>query len=657
MLTPDQLTQIKSLASGGANPITANKVMTPEEAKSSFQAVSQNTPEKGGLLKSMVSAPATMIARPLQAAQSAGQVLGADNQGLEKASAEGNQLQLQLMKVIQEGKAQGKDMSHAEKTLNDVRNQPDIATQQINENTNYKPTIGANSNGIIAEAPTTGADIKKDIGRGIQTVALGAAGPVTGGAAFGLGSSLEEGNKLLSAKTAFDTALGGVGGKVLELVGKPIFNVAGKVIGKITPQYLQDLAGKGTQAIQDFAAQHEILPEKVSNAINKGTEGTEASISKPIENVANRIKEGASTLKESTLGKAQTALSRGSVSENLGTSIDRLQEKSATKNPETGLSEKGQTPLEKYDEFYKQEKAYKNDVKKDTALAKVGSETGKAYDKVIKMRQTAGKSMSEEMKKVGNIKTDISHAFTPLEEELNNNGLIYDAEKGKLKASKTSKMTNDDTKLLQDYIGKINNLGSNPSAAELDAFLSKTPAELDVYKNKNNITKVTNGERIIKGNLNSLKESLSEKSNPAFKGYSDAKKQYADLTKFLDEGSSFLGKKTASGDYAKDASMAKSSVQSVLNNGKKDWLLKLEDLTGYPAMDESMLALQAMKDAGNPQGHSLLELVTKGSTPTSAHGAIAKGVEWGIEKGKKALIGTPNQQTRRMIQERMGLNK
>lgn len=121
--------------------------------------------------------------------------------------------------------------------------------------------------GIVAPIPKNAADLKKEIGRGVQTVALGM-GPAAGGAAFGAGASMEEGNDLLSTKTALNIALGAAGGKVLDLVGKPIFNVAGKVVGEITPKYIKDLAGKGTKAIQEFAAHHEIFPEKVSKSIN-----------------------------------------------------------------------------------------------------------------------------------------------------------------------------------------------------------------------------------------------------------------------------------------------------------------------------------------------------------------------------------------------------
>lgn len=155
--------------------------------------------------------------------------------------------------------------------------------QQVNQATDRL------TGGLVVPVPTNFADVKKDIGRGIQTAALGAGGAVSGGAAFGLGTSLEQGNNLLSMATAIDTALGAAGGKVLELMGKPIFNAAGKVIGKVTPQYLQDLASQGTKAITDFAAQHSILPDIISKPLNVGVQKVESVLNKPFE-VAGKVK-------------------------------------------------------------------------------------------------------------------------------------------------------------------------------------------------------------------------------------------------------------------------------------------------------------------------------------------------------------------------------
>lgn len=90
----------------------------------------------------------------------------------------------------------------------------------------------------------------------------------------------------------------------------------------------------------------------------------------------------------------------------------------------------------------------------------------------------------------------------------------------------------------------------------------------------------------------------------------------------------------------------------MLNNGKKDWLIELENKTGYPAMDEATLALQAMKDAGDFKGNSLLDLLTEGASgtvPLSAHGVAGK-IMGMMGKGiGKAVAGSKADQTRAFL--------
>ena len=137
--------------------------------------------------------------------------------------------------------------------------------------------------GFVAPIPKNFADVKKDVGRGVQTVAFGLPGLASGGAAFGIGASLEQGNDLFSTETAFNTALGLGGAKVLGLVGKPFINAAGKVVGKITPQVLKDVASQGTKAIEQFASRHQILPRGISKAINVGAEKAETVANYPFQ--------------------------------------------------------------------------------------------------------------------------------------------------------------------------------------------------------------------------------------------------------------------------------------------------------------------------------------------------------------------------------------
>jgi hypothetical protein len=408
-------------------------------------------------------------------------------------------------------------------------------------------------------------------------------------------------------------------------------------------------AVKGTEAATDAAG-------KVAGAVGDTVGGAASKVAGGVAGTIGKAGQGAADVLSNIPGK----LSEGNIEPNLGSSIDRLAQMPQTEAGSTpqgiGMKPIGNDPMAAYNKYYDQEQAFKGDAKQDTALGLVGSEVGNAYNKVIGMRKNAGALMGSEMDRVGNIPTDISHTFQPLEQELTKNGLSYDADSGKLDSTRTSKVTDQDKGMLQDYIGRLNQLGPTPTAGELDAFLSKTPQELDVFKQKNNVTKVTNGERIINGHLSQIGQELTGAKNPEFAPFEGAKKDYASLSNFLDTGAKFLGKKTASGDYEKDASLAKSSIQSALNGGKKDWLNQLESLTGFPAIDHSMLAIQAMKDAGNFRGSSLLDLLSpqaKEKIPLTKEGIIGKVVDGTVNFGKEKLVGTPTQQTRRIIQDHM----
>lgn len=189
--------------------------------------------------KSIFTAPATLIARPFQAGA---ELLGADADAV------------------------------------------DAATKKV-------PLFGS----LVAPVPRNAGDVEKDVGRAAQTVALGTGAPIAGGALFGAGASLEQGNDLLSVKTALNAALGAGGGKILEWIGKPILNAAGKVVGTVTPQILKDVASGGADAIAKFAAEHELpfssVVKPVAGAIEKSTQAVD-------EAIGSGFKKGGAALKD-----------------------------------------------------------------------------------------------------------------------------------------------------------------------------------------------------------------------------------------------------------------------------------------------------------------------------------------------------------------------
>jgi hypothetical protein len=224
--------------------------------------VSQGSNPVVDLAKGLFSAPATIAARPFQAAADVGDYIGTR---------------------IEENRARtAGDQAGAAAIMQD-----EAARQREKQTTSTGPL------GLIAPTPKDMKDVKKDVGRAIQTVALGTGAPLSGGALFGVGTSLEEGNDLASAQTAVDAVLGAGGAKVLGWVGKPLLGRTGKVIGVITPKIIKDVAAQGAGALEKFMAAHELLPavaKKPIAAFERGMQATDAAINQGVSAVSRGTK-------------------------------------------------------------------------------------------------------------------------------------------------------------------------------------------------------------------------------------------------------------------------------------------------------------------------------------------------------------------------------
>lgn len=311
-------------------------------------------------------------------------------------------------------------------------------------------------------------------------------------------------------------------------------------------------------------------------------------------------------------------------------------------------------PLPIYDSYLSQSKKAIGDIRADPPIATVGEDIGSAFKSVVAQRRTVGKAMGSELKKIGTTPTDILPAVDDFVAELKDNGVTFDRLKREIVPTADTKLSASDIKLLESYATELQKLGSKPTITQLDAALSRIPDDIKVYKAANNLTGTTNGERIVKSSLAQLREQF----NPATTGnlelapYYEARKAYSSLSDFVNEGARYLGKITQTGDFAKDASLAKSAVQSILNNGKKDWLIKLETLTGHPLLDKAVLALQAMADAGDFRGLSLLQTLSEGgSIPLTKAGLSSKVLDFALKHGANAILGSSSDLTRRFLSD------
>ncbi|HZT36206.1 MAG TPA: hypothetical protein VFA15_09820, partial [Nitrososphaera sp.] len=420
-------------------------------------------------------------------------------------------------------------------------------------------------------------------------------------------------------------------------ISKPISDAVNKYVVQPAADKISDIP-----AVQKFATSPggeatERGVTDLSNALN--IMGTEAGFKGTIESAPEIVK----TLKD-VYNKIPDLIDASG--NKLTDAVQQLKASVANVDPRLETSaERLPKPLATYNDFATQAENAVKDVKAEPPIATVGERIGDAFDKVMQMRKVAGQHMASELQNFADKPVPLEDGVGSLQKDLIDNGVQYDALDKKIIPGDASKFSQPDIKIMEKYASELQSLGSEPTAKQLDAFLSRMPQEIEGLKSSSGINFTTNAERILNSNMASLRDSLGEVATP---DYNAARAAYSSLSKFKEEGSGFLGKTTQSGDFAKDASLAKSAAESILNNGKKDWLIKLEGLTGYPAMDESTMAIQAMKDAGDSRGLSLFKTLID-QAPTSPKGITDKLIGAGVDLGKRALVGNAKEQTQAFL--------
>lgn len=533
-----------------------------------------------------------------------------------------------------------------------------IAKGAVIENINEKPNLAQSIGGGLIKAPT---DL---IGAGFA--GIGALGEYAGKKLTGQQTTLADAyknqtqqvqesgaNSLVKPLTGEQIrpaqSLEQLGGDVLQTGATAIpggvtlkgASTAAKIAGGIGYGALSGgLYGAGSEMSKD-ATLEDVLGGGLFGAAIGGAVGGAIPAIPSIYNAAKKtpaVAKDVFTGAKDLRSNIQTYLGSKNVAPQLETSANRL----------TGTASRMESPTALYNEYYPLAEKAITDIKVDAPISKVGGEIGDAFKSVIEDRRAVGGIMGQELKTVGKLKTDIEPIFTNFETALQEAGLTYNGMTRKMVASDLSKVAPEDISLIESFVQDLNKIGTKPSVAQIDALISRVTDKINYAKSAAGMTSTTNGERLIKATLNSLRNKFDE--IPELAKYAEARKTYAELSDFIDEGASFLGKLTQSGDFAKDASLAKSAVQSILNNGKKDWLLKLEGLTDYPALDKSTLALQAMKDAGDFRGLSLLETLSDGAKTMTPSGITSRIFDWAIEKGASKVGGTPAERTRAFLQ-------
>jgi len=299
-------------------------------------------------------------------------------------------------------------------------------------------------------------------------------------------------------------------------------------------------------------------------------------------------------------------------------------------------------PNKLYSQFKNAQELATLDVKKPSALEVVGNEIGNAFDDVVSKRKEVGKMVGSELEKIGKQPMQVDDIVSPYAKNVM-------GELKKVATGKQSKFSQDEIEMLSKFDLELKTLGKNPTAQDVGDFLTRIRSEIDSLKGKKNIMGVTNADRLMTEVTSNLNSRIAEN----FPQYAAAKSEYARLSDLLEEGVGYLGKKTIGGDYKKETSVVKSSLNSILNSGKKDFLLQLEKETGKPILDKAVIAGQVMKDLGDARGESLLKAIASGEIPTSKAAVTSRVVDYTFKKGEKMILGDHAERTA----DYLGMNK
>lgn len=375
-----------------------------------------------------------------------------------------------------------------------------------------------------------------------------------------------------------------------------------------------------------------------------------AKSTKVISSAKNLSKSADDTFKTATnlRTKVQEIVGEQSVGPQVQASAERLVQKPAFLEGTAGRTD---DVVSQYDKYFDQSAKAINDIKVDPAISVVGSKIGDAFNTVVSQRRDVGKALGDELKQYGNLRVSVKQPVDNFLAEMKDSGLSYNPRTREFTSFQGTKFAPDEIEMLEQFFTRMKLLGESPAVKDIDNFIARTRTDLAFTKGRTGVLGTTNAERLINGGMAELREALNPQVNgiQQLNRYWEVNQTYAKLSDFVEEGSKYLGKLTQSGDFAKDASVAKSAVQSILNNGKKDFLVEIEALTGYNALDDAVLALQAMKDAGDFRGLSLLQAMKDDGIPTSKAGFTGLLIDKAMDMGKQVVAGSPDQQTRAFL--------
>lgn len=379
----------------------------------------------------------------------------------------------------------------------------------------------------------------------------------------------------------------------------------------LEPSNPQQKAGKTLETIAEFVAPTRTAQKAVINTAKgalevgqalskvpgKAVSGVEKGVKKGVEKVANSFDVLPVDAPDNIKTSLNPFLTNTKADISVPTENGYVLKKISQITPDEKIAVQKETS-NLYNNMLKKAKQFKED-RRDTfsPLEVVGKRTDKALEDVNNLRKIAGKTMSDIESQYQKQLVDVKG--TRLE------NFVNEYLGGSNKFGRKMK----DTTLVDNFASDYDKLAQNPNVKDVLDFTRSWTKELEDLKDgfgafKENKRTYT----LIEGALSDIKNgarNLISKDSPE---YSDALSKYRLTSQIREESNRLLGKEGLLGDTLKGGAAAKRAVQSASDQGARQFYNVLKKVTGYDGLKEADIALQAMKDVGDYQGLSLLEI-------------------------------------------------
>jgi len=273
--------------------------------------------------------------------------------------------------------------------------------------------------------------------------------------------------------------------------------------------------------------------------------------------------------------------------------------------------------LTKYQTYYDQGLKATTNAKEITPADMVAKSVDTAVKQTNKIRKDVGAKMGEVENAAQDVAVDLTNTKSI-------QGLVDSVTANKTKAGYAgSKKLTEETKQFLKDLDTIQKRGA--SVKEVLDFTRQWQNKLENLKDKfGGFTK----DKFDLGNIQAVVKDVKDQARNTLskvdENYKGLVKQYRETSQLRDTANRLLGEEGLYGDTLKGASVVKRAVKSISDAGSRQFLKKLEDLTGYDGLSDAQIAIKAMQDAGDFRGLSLLEILKETGGDSTLAGLAVK---------------------------------